>query len=282
MAVDRFVIADAARADLECARPEVVAVARRLGSPAPTIDASALEHEGKKLGLGSSAAGAVAAAGAIMARSGAALTSASTLAEVLSIARSAHAESQPRGSGADMAAATYGGVVLVRRDGSDLAVRRVPWLEGLEWEAFALDRPTRTSEALDRLVARRATATVDQAMTTLVSAAERGERAWLDGDVGAFVEAARLHVVGLAALGSALDLALVPAAVSRRMSAHGAVWLPSGAGGGDVTLRLASKPVEPSEAASAAADGLRRIELSRSDRGLHIVQRAESEKATRS
>lgn len=269
MAVDRWVVA---RDGAPSERPEVVAVARALGGPVPAVDVAGLERDGRKLGLGGSAAAAVAAAGWILAQRGPL-----DAVEVREVALAAHAAIQPRGSGADVAAAAHGGVVVVQREAEDLRVRPVRLPEGLVVRAYALPRSARTSDALDRLAARASTSPVRRALLRLVGAAHGGVTAVDAGDAAAFVDAAAEHVAGLAMLAAALDLPLIPPEVTRACDVLGpscidTVLLPSGAGGGDVALWLSLRPPTQHEEAILDAQGLRHVPLAVAPRGVHVLE----------
>jgi phosphomevalonate kinase len=279
-AVNRYVLADTSGP--ATTRPEVVELARACGGAAPAIDASSLEVAGRKLGLGSSAAGAVAAAAVLLGEKN--LRDQSARRRIFDEARRAHSVVQPRGSGADVAAATFGGVVRVQRMGEELAVDSVEWPHKLVLRAFALDRSARTSDALDRLAERRAAA--GSALERIVAAAHAGASTFAAGDVEGFVRAASDHVDGLAALGRALDLPLVPDEVRRArellfsapktQNSENPVLLPSGAGGGDTVLWLGARAPTDHEAATLEGLGLSLLDLDLDTLGVHHVYAAAS------
>jgi phosphomevalonate kinase len=270
LAVDRYAIASSG---VSSQRPEVVAVARRAGSAVPAIDVSALEAGGRKLGLGSSAAAAVAAAALALGTT--------DRAAVFELASAAHADVQPRGSGGDVAAATWGGTVVVHRDGAKTDIRQASLPPGLVWRAFALPRSARTSDAVDRWTSRKSQAS--SAMQVLVRAAEAGAEATFAGDATGWLRAASLHVEGLSKLAQALDLPLVPPEVVRARevlsggSVHGEaseiVLLPSGAGGGDTVLWLSTRAPTDQEVASLAGAGLELLDLRLDTHGVHSLDR---------
>lgn len=273
-AVNRYVFASAGEPS---SRPEVIELARRWHAPVPSIDATALEEGGRKLGLGSSAAAAVACAALIL--GGENLRDHATRCRIFDEARAAHAVTQPRGSGGDLAAATFGGVVRVQKDGDNLRVEPTELPEGLVFHAFALARSTRTSDALDRLAARRNGAS--RALSMISEAAFAGASA---ASAAAFVEAASHHVAGLSALGEVLDLPLVPPEVIRarevlssspsaRSPADFAL-LPSGAGGGDTVLWLGARAPTEQEAATLDGLGLHELNLAIDSLGVHAVERS--------
>lgn len=275
-AVNRYASADSSRVG-DGARPEVAEVARRLGKPAPFIDTSQQETAGRKLGLGSSAAAAVATAAVLL---GEDPRNPSNRRRIFVEAWHAHRAVQPRGSGGDVAASTYGGVVLVQRKNEELEVEPSRLPRGLQLRVFALDRSARTSDALDRLDARRDGAR--SALSTLVDAAERGASAVARDDVDGFVRACALHVEGLAQLGESLDLDLVPPELGRARDLLGGqavsdftaepVLLPSGAGGGDTVVWLGARAPTDQECASLDRLGLHPLDLDLDQLGVHRVE----------
>ncbi|HEY2370743.1 MAG TPA: hypothetical protein VGH87_30320, partial [Polyangiaceae bacterium] len=79
--------------------------------PAPAIDTRALEDASQKLGLGSSAAALVAALGLRRAQAGEDLGAEKARRDIFERAREVHARVQGGGSGVDVAASTFGGVL---------------------------------------------------------------------------------------------------------------------------------------------------------------------------
>lgn len=291
VAIDRF--AEASIEGEPSTMPEVIAVARRLEANVPHVDVSAMQKDARKIGVGSSAAAAVAAAGVILAArdlraEGAKRDAPLDLETIVDAAVRAHREVQPRGSGADVAACAHGGVVEVRRVGDRLEVTKRSLPAGLVVRTFVLGRSSSTRDALDRFVARRADAKVDYAIASMSDAATIGARAVADDDLDAFLSAAAAHVRALEHLGAALDLPLVPfeVAMARDLleSSSGAsndaktaemqapnVLLPSGAGGGDTVVWLGARAPTDQEAAALERGGLRPLDVSLSTRGVHLV-----------
>ena len=288
-AVDRFV--EAREGSPTRTSAEVAAVARRFEAPPPLVDTRSLEENGQKLGLGSSAAAAVATAGFFVAREGFDLDDRATQQRVLSIALAAHAEVQPRGSGADVAASTFGGVVsVVRRE--PLEVESLAPLSALVVRAFATRRPARTSDVLDRLEARRSDLRTARALASIVDAAHDGARAYRAASLDGFLDAVARHVHGLSSLGAALDLPLVPpeVTVARRVldqaqpphdfsdDRRSPVLLPSGAGGGDTVLWLGARAPTDDETRALEGHGLIPLRLSLSMRGVHCSDASDADR----
>ena len=106
-AVDRYAVAREASGDAASAE-----VAAAFGAEAPpSVDVSALSRGGDKLGLGGSAAAVVAALGYRFASRGEDLGRAPVRDAIFRDARRAHARVQGGGSGVDIAASVYGGVL---------------------------------------------------------------------------------------------------------------------------------------------------------------------------
>jgi hydroxymethylglutaryl-CoA reductase len=288
LAVDRYATARVVEYEHASTRPEVVAVARRLDADVPAIDTSPLEERGRKLGLGSSAAAAVAAAGAILAYRGEDLADETVRRQVLDIALAAHRDVQPRGSGGDVAASALGGAVIVRKLGDGLDASPVTLPARLSWHALALSRSMRTSDALDALATRGGERPVALALAALAEAAHAGEKALRRGSAEEFVTAAAAHVRALASLGQTLDIPLAPPELDRARQVLGlapiadaaadVVLLPSGAGGGDVVLWLATRAPSADELVALAQAGLEPLRLSLSTRGVHRADAGDAER----
>jgi phosphomevalonate kinase len=251
-AVDRYAVADATN-------PE-------------NVDTSALHDEaGRKLGLGSSAASMVAAEAARAAARGADLAESTVRARLFRAVREAHARAQSGGSGVDVAASVYGGVLRYTRQGGEPnteapAAQAVALPVGLELHAFWSGVSARTSDFLARVGALRARSR--GCLGRLRDAAVAASAAVDAGDARAFVAAARETAVALEELGAAADAPIVPPAFSElsRAAAPDAAFLPSGAGGGDVAVWLGHAPPSTAFLGRAGALGIRPLRLA-VDRG---------------
>jgi phosphomevalonate kinase len=240
-AVDRYVIADSERAP-ERVTPEVAAA---LGAEqAPHVDATALRAEGRKLGLGSSAAILVAS---LAACSHEELTSES-LRQLERRAREAHQKAQGGGSGIDVAASVWGGTLLCQRapDGA-LAVEAVELPPGLAIEVWASDTESSTPAMLAsvrRLASERPD--VHRAIFgALRAGAEQALEAVRAARAADFVAALAAQGQAMRELGDAAGEPIVTPSLKQLMpiaSAEGGALLPSGAGGGDISLWVAQRP----------------------------------------
>lgn len=205
------------------------------------IDATDLRRGDRKLGLGSSSAAAVAAAGAVFAHAGHDVTAPAVRREVLDVAMRGHRTIAPQGSGADVAAAALGGVVRFRRDGDEVAAAVTPWPDGLHVRVIWTGVPARTSDLVARVreLEGRDRGVFDARMQALGEVAARLVDAFEAARPADVVDAAIAHHAAMAALGAAADAPIVEArldAVARLARELGGGAKPSGAGGGDVAL----------------------------------------------
>jgi phosphomevalonate kinase len=210
-----------------------------------------------KLGLGGSAATTVALLAAVAARAGRPVDAA----DVYARAQRAHHRVQGRGSGADVAASAFGGLLAYRwfegRAGGDLdagcgtaSVERLP-IAGLPSLSLVWTGQSASTPALVERVWALGPARLDALLAPIATAAERGIAAVRQGHRPGLVEAAGATAEALAALGAAAGATLVTpvhgelAALARPF---GVVVKPTGAGGGDLAWL-----VGPDDAAEGAA-----------------------------
>lgn len=214
------------------------------GAPAPfcavldTRSFFAVDGERTKLGLGSSAALAVALAGAISARNGRPTPSPGRLIEV-------HRRGQGgRGSGVDVAASLAGGLLVYRVEDDHPRIRPVAWPSGLEFCCVWSGRPASTGAFLRRLAAWREDASTRYAsrMRELRISAEAAAAAAEANAAPALLDAVACYADGLAGLGAASGLDIVSPehrTIAALAAASGVVYKPCGAGGGDIGIALA-------------------------------------------
>jgi phosphomevalonate kinase len=268
IAVDRYALADTSRE--ERASMEVrEAIHRDYG---PSVDVTALHDGASKLGLGSSAAALVATLGAIRAERGDDLASAAVRDELFAEASGAHERAQRGGSGVDVAASVYGGVLRYVRRGS---VRPATLPEGVVWSVFWSGESARTSELRKRVDALRVKdeRSWRSVMLPLTDASEGAARACDDGSAEAFMSGARAFATALAALGHAADAPIVPArfaALAALAATDGATFFPSGAGGGDVAVHLGRSLPSEHFISEAARLAMQPLGLSADRVGLHL------------
>ncbi len=270
-AVDRFVVADAQRAT-EFLTPEVRAA---IGSErAPWFDASALRDGERKLGLGSSAAILVASLAALELERQPELGPRELARRVHPRARAAHRAAQGGGSGLDVAASAFGGILLATPRADELLLQAVELPLGVEVRVVAATEPASTP-ALLRAVAELARRSPTEHALWLGRQGEASERAAdavLQGDAEGFLAALRAQCAALDGLGQAAGIPILTPAVrrlARAAEARGAAALPAGAGGGDVALWVSARPglAPPSDpelsevALKLGAPGVTRVEV---------------------
>lgn len=244
------------------------------GGLVPFVDTLAFSEGGRKLGVGSSAAATVAAVGALVNAAGLDVSSPEVRERVQQAATRAHDHAQGvRGSGADVLAATWGGVCTLNVQGEQ-ALRGAHVLPGQSSSIVVRFVPTAQSASTAQLVERyRAVhASSAPARARLAEAAQRFVQAWSSADAGGLLTAVAAAYDGYRALESALDRTLITPdheRIAQAAQAAGGAAKPSGAGGGD--LAVAFFPDEESAARFAAhlPSHLPASALRISDRGLH-------------
>ncbi len=276
VAVDRYVLADSARA-ATFLTPEVRAA---LGErAAPWFDASALREGDEKLGLGSSAAILVASLAALELATEPTLTDDALCARVYDRAFVAHRAAQGGGSGVDVAASAHGGVLAARRRGAALELLRLELPSALYFEVWACSVAASTSAFLARIAefATRDPAAHAARINAQADAAEAALAAAQRGDGADFVRAIARQVTTLTALGESAGVSIVTAELADLAylaSAHRAAFLPAGAGGGDVAYWVGPSAPPPESATRASELGLSRLQLTLGARGVHAVESA--------
>jgi len=260
VAVDRCAIADGDRVENN---PSAEVRAAFGAARAPVVDASALHHEGAKLGLGSSAAVLVASMALEAARTGADLRDGSVRRNLFERGREAHAKVQSGGSGVDVAASVYGGVLRYELAGARANLAPIDLPDGLSIACFFSGTSARTSDLRARVDALRArdAGAYRARIGELSLASHAAVEACVANRLPHFMNAARAFAAALASLGAAADAPIVTPAFAKlaaRAQADGAAFFPSGAGGGDVAVHLGAPP-SPDFVAAASSLGMRYI-----------------------
>lgn len=268
IAVDRL-----ARAEVGSkAEKPTAEVTEALGEKAPTCDASALYDGEKKLGLGSSGAVLVASLGADWIARGKALDD-DARAHIFARSRDAHAVVQSGGSGVDVAASTYGGVLRYTLHAGKAWVTSLELPFTLEWRAYFSGTSARTSELRAKVseLKERDKSTYEKIMSKLCGASELAATHLLEGSGRGFVDASRAFSEALEQLGDDSDAPIVPLGFRRlaNMAAvQNAVFFPSGAGGGDVGVYLGMTPPSDDFEARAQQLGMRDLHLKLDTQGV--------------
>ena len=237
------------------------------------IDSRALHAPGGvKYGLGSSAAVAAAVTGALLAACGALPSKA----EQFRLATALHRLRQGSGgSGVDVAASLYGGIVAVSGD----RVERLDWPDGLECAVLWTGRAAGTGQAVRRY--REALETGPQrlrgALERLQAKAECVKQAWERGG-GVALGALERYAAAWRELDRAGRLGVYSAPHCELLElarASGCLYKPSGAGGGDCGLALACDPQALGRMRQAAArKGYEAVDVDFAVKGLEVTQGA--------
>jgi phosphomevalonate kinase len=204
---------------------------------APELDSSALVSGVAKLGIGSSAAVAAAGVGAMLEAAGCDIEYTQALA--FKLAHRAHRAFQGGvGSGADVAAAIYGGILSYAWRDGEVDVQPIGLPESVDLVVFSTGTPSSTVDRVramesiiggDREARHRIDAIGAVAADFVVACANEDARAVVDA-------AARANTQ-LAALGDLIALPIVTpilAEAAKLAASLGGAAKPSGAGGGDV------------------------------------------------
>jgi len=273
VATTRGAFADGSRT-APTATPEVLAA---IGDEtrAPHVDASSMFLGTRKLGLGASAAILVASLAVREAEAGADLADASVRAALFANAREAHAVAQSGGSGVDVAASVYGGVL----EYAPGVVKPASLPAGTALSIFACGTSARTAELrgfVDRL-AESQPAVHRERMDELGVIARAAAAAVRSGDRAAFLDAVRRTAGALRRLGEAAGAPIVPAgfdALEEAAAAEGAAFCVSGAGGGDVAAFLGTNAPSAAFLARARAHGLFPLDIDVDEKGVRVVSAA--------
>src|SRR6185369_13579807 len=244
---------------------------------APWFDASALREGDHKLGLGSSAAILVASLAALELADEPALNDEALCERVYERAFVAHRAAQGGGSGVDVAASAYGGLLAARRTASgSLQLSRLELPSALRFEVWSCSVAASTSAFLATIAefAARDAALHARCINDQAEAAERALDAAKRQHAADFVAAIARQVTTLSALGAAAGVNIVTtelAELARLAVALGAAFLPAGAGGGDVAYWVGTQAPPPAFAERARELGLSRVELALGARGVHAL-----------
>ncbi len=237
--VSRGAIAD--DATTAPASPEVVAA---LGTDlGPEVDLRALFDGGRKLGLGASAAGLVATLAVLASRRGDRLDDPEVRAAVFRAGLAAHRTAQAGGSGVDVAASVFGGVLEYALTDAGPRVTPIRLPPGVTFCAYSAGVSARTTELRRRVDAlgARDPALEARVFGELTRSSVAARDACRAADAGGFLASARAFGLALHALGCAAEAPLVSSAdleLGASAAAMGGAFYPSGAGGGDVAVYL--------------------------------------------
>lgn len=257
--------------DTEPAPPEVEAALVRAQDECGRVpgslvlDVTALQQDRIKLGLGSSAAGAVAAAAAVFATHGHDLQELAVKRRVFDCALEGHAAVAPSGSGVDVAASAFGGFLRFTAGVGAVVSRTLRAPTDLQIRLVWTGHAARTSELVAKVHAlgRNDPKQYERRMGELSELASSFADAFESADSAEVVSAAAGYCRAMGALGDASAAPIVEARL--QLAAELAAGFlgsakPCGAGGGDVAIAFFADP----DAANA-------FELACREEGLHPI-----------
>jgi len=230
------------------------------GDGGVTIDTAAFtDAEGRKLGIGSSAAVAAVTTGLLSGRT-------DDLARSLAV--DAHRDAAGGvGSGIDVAASFCGGVIAAKRQPGPL--EQLPQ-SGLQSSLSVLFTHACASRPKFVAACRRAPNWADH-VRDLGALADAGIDAWRRGDEAAWLDHVDRYGRAMAKLGEDAGVPIVTDMIAKIMNAArdaGAAAKPSGAGGGDIVVLFSADPELP--AAIAKDTGAALLDLAIDPAGLTI------------
>jgi phosphomevalonate kinase len=254
--------------------PEIEATLARAQAelgPVPgslALDASDLQHDRVKLGLGSSAAAAVAAAGAVFATHGHELGDPETLQRVFTCAFEGHGSIAPQGSGVDVAASTFGGFLRFARRGTEVDIRALECPDELVIRLVWTGHAARTSELVNKVhgLRRDDSGSYRACMDRLSEISGRFASAFETGSPAEIVAEAASYANAMGALGEAAGAPIVDARLGRAAelaTRFSGSAKPCGAGGGDVAIAFFLDPhAAKGFEVACKAEGLHPIDVS--------------------
>lgn len=201
-----------------------------------------------KLGLGSSAALAVALTAAL-------LRSLDDRRDPGPVALAAHREFQDgKGSGVDIAVAVHGGVVAFRK-ASGLAIERLHWPAGLHFLVLWSGQAASTVARLRRLAAHPGTGAGRGSALRLQQASAGVLVAWRTGGGAGVLDALQGYCAVLKRFSDDHDLGVFDAGhqeLHELANDRGLLYKPCGAGGGDIGIALGIRPADLEDFAGRA------------------------------
>jgi phosphomevalonate kinase len=236
-AVDRYVVADTAL-DTNFITDEVRASGL---AKIPWFDARALRAPERKLGLGSSAAILVASLAADLLSRHGDMGDAALAESVSRQALIAHGKVQPLGSGVDVIASCFGGVLEAQRQDGSLVHHPVSLPLALHIEIWVAPTACDTSSMLSQLrqFRRDHHQLYSDRLAAQAEASEQASAAAQLGDARRFIAALAAQRFALEALGRDAALNIVTrevSALAAMAAEESAAVLPAGAGGGDIAI----------------------------------------------
>lgn len=211
------------------------------------FSADSLREDGRKLGLGSSAAILLASMALRALAQDPTLRSDELRARLFEPALAAHRLAQGGGSGIDVAASCYGGTLEYQCDAPKPSLSQLPLPEELIFEVWASTVEATTSGLIAKAHAfrERAPAQYRQVIDAQASASIAAVQACRAGDGSHFLAAIHAQREALIRLGEGAATPIVThelRILAEQAAKLGAAVLPAGAGGGDIALYVGRVP----------------------------------------
>jgi phosphomevalonate kinase len=233
-------VIDAVAREIAQRWPDLVAGAH--GSVRISVRTPGFTRGRAKLGLGSSAAVAAAATALLLARVRNRIDLPPR--EIFEIALAAHTRAQGgRGSGADVAAAVYGGAISYRSGADVERLGSLPVATAFAWTG----RSASTIELVSRVQEFAAHAPQEHRALSqeLASLARELAAAYARGAAAEIVRLTAAYGLAMGRLGEAAGAPIVTevhARIASIAASHGGAGKPSGAGGGDLAMAVFERP----------------------------------------
>ncbi len=241
--------------------------APEVGSIAMQLDTRAFydDESGAKLGLGSSAALAVALSSALLRCSG-------DRREPGPVAMAAHREFQGgSGSGVDIAAALRGGVMAFDTT-KGLATEALQWPTGMGYSLWWSGRTASTVDKLMSLKENKSTTAAHASAGKLRRGSERVLAAWRSGHSEKVLDTLQDYCAALQQFSVDHDLGIFDAGhrqLHELAARHGLTYKPCGAGGGDIGVLLGTRQEALEDFAGLAAGfGFKKLQVTLDSCGL--------------
>lgn len=219
--------------------------------------------DGRKLGVGASAAIAVALAGVLARIAGHGDDGPGMASEAHRTFQSGH------GSGVDIATSLHGGVIGFRR-GDNAVPESLAWPSGLNCSVFWSGRSTSTVQKLRILEGARMSASSGR----LQELAEQVLAAWRQAEISELLGALAAYAKGLRVFDVDHDLGIFDAGhleLSEAAEDLGLVYKPCGAGGGDIGAVFSGEVAAVAQFATMAGDrGFRLLDVALDPDGVRI------------
>ncbi len=208
------------------------------------IDASSLSIADQKLGLGSSSAAAVATVALLAAKAGLALDEHANRERIFELARQAHQSVAPSGSGIDVCASTFGGLLSFEQPAKK---SYLSWPKHVFVVVVSTGKQARTSTFVDAVRAfKEAAPERHKTLFDLMRAAsERGIASFKKHDSETLLKCIAQYHELMRQLGNEAGVEIITPeldAIHQLAVTHSGQAKASGAGGGDIAVAFFSRP----------------------------------------